>query len=170
MSRPPEPQYPDAASADAASADVARRRLREQGIVRVEPDGRIGVMLAPGEDVITVRRAVAFERRTGVQNPAEALVGDVYVTTARLVCLGRVRVEVPLAEIREAVVSSGALLLVIGDGRGLEIRTGDPCLLRVEIAAVREAARGAKAQSCPSLDAAGTPPGTPAPDPAATGG
>jgi hypothetical protein len=40
-------------------------------------------------------------------------------------------------------VSSGALRLVIGDGRGLEIRTRDPRVLRVEIAAVREAARGA---------------------------
>ncbi len=161
VTRPSAPEHPDPVSADEASADDARRRLREQGIVALEPDARIGVMLAPGERVVAVRRAVSLERRKDVHDPDQALHGDLYVTTARLVCLGQVPVDVPLSEIREAVVAAGSLRLVVGDGRGLEIRTGDPYLLRVEISAVREAARTTTAGSRPDHEArtAGEEPG-----------
>jgi hypothetical protein len=134
-------QPPERPPTDAASVDDARRRLREQGIVAIEPDERIGVMLGPGERVVAVRRAISIERRTEFKNPDVGLRGDLYVTTSRLVYLGLVPVEVPLADIREADVVTGALRLVVGDGRGMEIRIVDPDLLRVEIAAVREAAR-----------------------------
>ena len=84
------------------------------------------------------------------------------MTTSRLVCLGPVPVDVPLAEIREALVATGALRLVVGDGRGMEIRTDDPYLLRVEISAVREAARTTGAGTCPLSEArdAAQAPGT----------
>lgn len=114
----------------------------------VEPDERIGVMLAPGERVVAVRRAISIERRKEIRDPELAIRGDLYVTTNRLVYLGQVPFDVPLVEVREAVVAAGALRLVVGDGRGLEIRTGDPALLRVEISAAREAAR---------MEAAGPP-------------
>jgi hypothetical protein len=131
----------DRLSADEASADDARRRLRERGIVALEPDERIGVMLAPGEHVVAMRRSISIERRKGVHDPDQGVTADLYVTTARLVCLGAVPVDIPLCDIRDAFVAAGALRLVVGDGRGLEIRTLDPCVLRVEISAVREAAR-----------------------------
>ena len=115
----------------------------------IEPDDRIGVMLAPEEMVVAVRRSVTLERRTGWGEPGARMRGDLYVTTRRLVHLGRVRVEYALGEIREAVVAEGALRLVVGDSRGVEIEVSDPCLLRVEIAAVREAARAAAAQPDP---------------------
>ena len=153
VNRQAGPERPDPVSADEATADEARRRLRERGIVALEPDERIGVMLAPGERVVAVRRAISLERRKDVHDPGQALRGDLYVTTPRLVCLGPVPVDVPLAEIREAVVAAGALRLVVGDGRGLEIRTGDPYLLRVEISAVREAARTTAAGTCPFSEA-----------------
>jgi len=146
VSRRSDPEHPDVASADEASADDARRRLREQGIVALEPDERIGLMLAPGERVVAVRHAVSVERRKDYADPSQRLLGDLYVTTSRLVCLGRVPVEVALLDIREAVVAAGAVRLVVGDGNGVEIRTHDPRLLRVEIAAVREAARLAAAE------------------------
>ena len=69
------------------------------------------------------------------------MVGDLYVTSQRLVYLGRECVEYPLDEIRDAVdgrmpsASSSARRAVI------EIEVPDPRLLRVEIAAVRVAAR-----------------------------
>jgi hypothetical protein len=69
------------------------------------------------------------------------------VTTTRLVCLGQTAVQVPLRQIREAVVGASRLRLIIGDGRGLEIGTRDPYTLRVEIGAVREADRMASAIS-----------------------
>jgi hypothetical protein len=141
VGRPSDLEHRAVASVDATSADDARRRLREQGIVALEPDARIGVMLGPGERVVAVRHGVSIERRKDTRDPADGLLGDLYVTTSRLVYLGSVPVEVPLLEIREAVAAAGALRLVVGDGRGIEIRTSDPCVLRVEIAAVREAAR-----------------------------
>lgn len=131
----------DRASTDDALADDARRRLRDQGIVPVEPDERIGVMLAAGERVVAVRRGVSIERRKENRDPELGLRGDLYVTTHRLVCLGQVQVEVPLVAIREAVVAQGALRLIVGGGHGIEIRTADPKVLRVEIAAVRAGAR-----------------------------
>lgn len=141
MHRQSDPPRDDAVSADEASASEARRRLRAEGIVAIEPDERIGVLLAPGEQVFAVRRAVLLERRMDYHVAAEGLQGDLYVTTCRIVHLGKVPVEVPLVAIREAVVAAGALRLVVGDGRGVEIRTSDPWVLRVQIAAVREAAR-----------------------------
>ena len=111
---------------DEALADDARRRLRDEGIVPIEPDARIAVMLAPGERVISMRRDVSVERRKDNLDPEQRLRGDLYVTTRRLVYLGTVPVDVPLGEISEAVVANGALRLVVGCGRGIEIRTGDP--------------------------------------------
>jgi hypothetical protein len=127
---------------DESLADDARRRLRDEGIVPIEPDAPAAVMLAPGEQVISIRRNVSVERRKDVRDPERALRGDLYVTTRRLLCLGTVPVDLPLVEIREAVIANGALRLVVGSGRGVEIRTGDPHLLRVEVAAVRMAATG----------------------------
>jgi len=98
-------------------------------------------MLAPGERLVAVRRDVWLERRTGWRDPGAGLRGDFYVTTRRLVHLGRLPIEFSLCEIREAVVAERALRLVVGENRGVEIEVDDPRLLRVEIAAVREAAR-----------------------------
>jgi len=166
----PDREPLDRPSPDAASVDDARRRLREQGIVAIEPDERIGVMLAAGERVVAVRRAISIERRKDVRNPDLGLNGDLYVTTSRLVYLGYVPVEVPLTDIREADVTAGALRLVIGDGRGLEIRAADPQLLRVEISAVREAARtAARWDEAREAQAVAGSPGTPEPGPSEPG-
>jgi hypothetical protein len=131
----------DPASADEASADAARRRLRAHGIVPIEPDDCIRVILAPGELVAAIRRSVSLERRKERTEPQSRMVGDLYITTRRLVYLGRERVEYPLAEIQDAIEADGALRLIVGDRRGVEIEVSDPRLLRVEIGAVREAAR-----------------------------
>ncbi len=138
-----------ARATDEASADEARQRLREQGIVPIEPDERIGVLLCSDERVVAVRRAVSLERRTGWREPGGGLNGDFYVTTQRLIHLARVQVTYALGEVREAVVAGGALRLVVGESRGVEIDVGDPSSLRVEIAAAREAARAAAAPAGP---------------------
>ena len=144
----------DSASADEASADVARRRLRAHGIVPIEPDDRIRVMLAPGELVAAIRRSVSLERRKERTEPDSRMVGDLYVTTRRLVYLARERVEYQLAEIQDAIEADGILRLIVGDRRGVEIEVPDPRLLRVEIAAVREAARVAVADAAAVRDEA----------------
>lgn len=144
----------DEAAADEAAADDARWRLREQGIVPIEPDERIGIMLVPGERVVAVRRDVSLERRKGWHDPVEGLGGDLYVTTRRLVHVGRMPVEYPLAEIQEAEVATRALRLVVGAGRGVEIGVHDPRVLRVEIAAAREAASQSAAPAASAPEAA----------------
>lgn len=164
--RPPVPRDVAVAAesavraADEAAADETRRRLHEQGIVPIEPDDRIGVMLAPGERVVAVHRAVSLERRKGWLDPLGGLGGDLYVTTRRLIHFGRVPVEYSLCEIHEAVVATGALRLIVGDGRGVEIEVHDPRVLRVEIAAVREAARPLATDVVPETKArdGGAPP------------
>lgn len=126
---------------DEDRADETRRRLRAQGIVPIEPDERVGVMLRPDEQLVAVRHAVSLERRSGRSAPDHGLRGDLYVTTQRLLHVGRLRVECPLDEIREAIVGDDALLLVVNGYRGITLWVSDPRALRVEIAAVREAAR-----------------------------
>ena len=128
---------------DAARADEARRRLHEQGIVPIEPDDRIGVMLGPDELVLAVRRSASLDRRQIRRADDPGLCGDLYVTSRRLVHLGRSAVVYPLDEIREADIAVNQLLLVVGENRGVVIDVNDPCVLRVEIAAARAAARAA---------------------------
>jgi hypothetical protein len=132
------------AAADEASADAARQRLRREGIVPIEPDERIRVMLDPGEVVAAVRRSVSLERRID-RGQGDRMAGDLYVTTQRLLYLGPDQVEYRLADIEDAVVTDRSLRLTVGDHRGVEIELLDPRVLRVEIAAVREAARAAAA-------------------------
>ena len=110
----------------------------------IEPDERIGVLLGPGERLVAVRRSVALERRSDWRDLGSGPCGDLYVTTRRLVHLGSVSIEYPLDEIREAFVAAGALSLVVGEGRGVRIEIEDPHLLRVVIAAVREAVRSSE--------------------------
>jgi hypothetical protein len=65
------------------------------------------------------------------------LAGDLYVTSARLVHVGRTVLEYDLGAIREAVVSAERLLLILCDGVGVAVDVARPRLLRVEIAAAR---------------------------------
>lgn len=142
---------------DAAGADEARRRLHEQGLVPIEPDDRIGVMLAPGELVLAVRRSTSLDRRHVRRPDDPGLTGDLYVTSRRLVHLGRSAVVYPLDEIREADIAANQLLLVVGENRGVVIDVDDPCVLRVEIAAARAAARAADRSSPPPSAEGGQP-------------
>jgi len=127
---------------DEAAARDARERFRERDIEPLEPDGRIAELLAPGEDVLAVRRAALFDRREppigGSGRPTSpGLAGDLYVTSARLVLVGRTVLQYDLDAIREAVVSSERLLLTLCGGAGVTLAVDRPRLLRVEIGAAR---------------------------------
>ena len=126
---------------DEAAALVARDRYRDGSIEPIEPDERIAVLLVPGEELFAVRRSALLDRRepqVGARCPAyPGLAGDLYLTSTRLVHLGRFTMEYDLDAIREAVVSAEHLLLVLCDGTGLILDLDRPRLLRVEIAAAR---------------------------------
>ncbi len=131
---------------------MARNRLRERGIVAIEPDERIAALLAPDEVVVAVRPSVRLERRQSPRDAAGGLAGDLYITSQRLVHLGRLRVDYSLDEIRDAIDAPHALRLIVGEARGIEIDVEDPRALRVEIAAVRVAARAAAAAGAGSAE------------------
>lgn len=136
----PDTAHP-ARSADEVRAEDARRRLHAQGIVPIEPDERIGNLLERDELLYAVRRATSLERRQNPRGDDPGLRGDLYLTSRRLVHLGRTRVDYRLHEIRDAVVTAHRLVLVTDERRGVTIDVDDPRVLRVEIAAARAAAR-----------------------------
>ena len=67
--------------------------------------------------------------------------GDLYLTSVRLMLLGRHEVGFDLDGIDEVMVCGEQLLLVMRDGTGIALDVELPRLLRVEIAAARAAAR-----------------------------
>lgn len=131
------------AAADETAADEARGRYRTQPMAVLEADDRIAPLLVLGEDVVAVRRSAVLERRE-VPPGAEGsmgLAGDLYLTSRRLVLIGRRSVSFDLGEIAEAMLSGDQLLLVMRNGDGASLGVAQPRLLRVEIAAARASGR-----------------------------
>lgn len=132
---------PSHQAADEARAAEARGRLHTHGFVPIEPDPRIGVLLGRDEVLVAVRRGVSVNRRQPCPDEDRGVDGDLYVTSHRLVHLGRPAISYDLAAIREAVVVGDRLLLILDDGVGMAIVVDDPSHLRVEISAARAASR-----------------------------
>ncbi len=133
------------AAADEAEADEARARIRREGLPDLPPDERIAPLLQPGERVVAVRHAALLDRREPA--PGERLTpgvaGELYVTSRRLVLVGRLTLSLGLDAVADAVVSGGRLLLVLRDGHGVTLQAAGPRLLWVEIAAARAALKAA---------------------------
>ncbi len=132
------------AAADEAAADQARDYYRTLPMAPLDADARIGPLLAPDEAVVAVRHSAAIDRReSGLRSDAPAaLAGDLYLTTRRLVLVGRFTLSFELDVIEDAVLSGERLLLVMRDGRGASLDVAQPRLFRVEIATARAFARG----------------------------
>jgi len=132
------------AAADEAAADRARTCYRTRGMAPLDADARIGPLLAPDEAVVAVRHSAALDRReSGLRSGAPAaLAGGLYLTSRRLVLVGRLTLSFGLDEIEDAVLSGERLLLVMRDGRGASLDVAQPRLFRVEIATARAFARG----------------------------
>lgn len=130
------------AATDQATADEARLRYRRRGVGRIDADEQIGPILEPDEQLVAVRRSAVVDRpETPESSAALPGVADVYVTTRRLVLVGRDVYSFDLETVDEAVVSNERLLLFLCDGVGLVLKVDWPRLLRVEIAAARAARR-----------------------------
>lgn len=126
--------------ADEQAAVRARKSLRDGALPRLPPEPEIAALLDPGESVVEVRSAVIVERHVHDQ-PVETASGRLYLTTRRLVLVGRRTMSVPLAEIEELSLAAERLLVTLRDGTGLSYDAGSPRLLRVLVAAAVEAAR-----------------------------
>lgn len=130
------------ADADEVVAAEARLRYRAEGIAPLDPDDAIRPLLDEDEQALAVRRSAALDRREPPVNPYPAgVAGDLYVTSHRLLLVGRHTMTFDLADIADAVVSGERLLLVMDDGSGITLDVDQPRLLRVQIAAARAAAR-----------------------------
>lgn len=131
-------------STDEEAANEARDRYRDEAMARLGSDSQIAPLLVPGEDVLAVRRSATLDRRESRLGPTTpfALAGDLYLTSRRLVLVGRLTLSFDLDEIEDAVLSGERLLLVMRHGRGASLDVAQPRLFRVEIATARAFARG----------------------------
>jgi hypothetical protein len=136
-------------SRDLLEVDAARRRL-EDGFARLEPDADVAALLCDGEMLLAVRRDVTIQRigASGVRvaDGAATLRGELLVTSQRLVLVDPdarwwIRADLDAGAIREAIATTGLLLLLLDDGAGVAMRVPDPMVLRVELAAARRNVR-----------------------------
>lgn len=132
------------AQADETAADLARARYRTEPIATLAPDERIRPLLVPDERVVAIRRSARLERRqpTAGVRATRGLAGTLYVTSRRIVLLGRASLSFGLGTIQEVLLSGERLLVVLRDGQGLMLEVQKPRLLRVELAAARAAYTG----------------------------
>jgi hypothetical protein len=131
------------AAADQAAADEARVRFRREGLPVLAPDERIAPLLDPDECLVAIRHAALLDRREPSPGTrfTPGVAGDLYVTSRRLVLIGRLTLSVELEAIEDAVLSGERLLLVLHEGHGVALQVAQPRLLWVEIAAARASAR-----------------------------
>jgi hypothetical protein len=130
------------AVADEAEAAAARLRYRADRMVPIVPDGRILPLLEPAEAVLAMCPSAAIDRREPSSGGRPSgLAGNLYLTSNRLVLVGRLVVAVDLADIDDAVLSGERLLIAMRDGSGLTVDVEGPRLLRVQLAAARSALR-----------------------------
>jgi hypothetical protein len=132
-----------ARSKDEDAAAAARARYRVEPMTLLEPDAAIAPRLTCGESLLAIRRRALLERRhdpSGAVGPG--LEGDLYLTSRRLIHVGRPTLVFELDDIEEVITSGDRLLLVLRDGAGISIEVDQPRLLRVEISMARATARG----------------------------
>ncbi len=128
------------ALADEHAAIDLRQRLKSEPLPTIEPADDVAAMLAPDEQVITVRDAVVVERDRSGPSPEDRLIRLV-VTTARLILIGRAARSIPFDRIDEVSVAGEKVLVSLIDGEGLSLDAGGPRLLRLQIAAARSGIR-----------------------------
>ena len=125
---------------DEREAFEARARYRTDGLPTIEPDDVIADSIGPNELVFVVRPSTLVSshlRGDGTDDFA----GRLYVTSRRLILLGRTTLEVELDQIDELALAGERLLITLIDRTGLSIDTAQPRLLRVQIAAALTAGR-----------------------------
>jgi hypothetical protein len=125
---------------DEREAFEARGRYRTQGPPRLDPDPAVAERIRPGETVVSIRPSSVISRHLrgdGIDGHA----GRLYLTSQRLILLGRTDVEIGLDQIEELALAGERLLVTLKDGTGLSIDADRPRLLRVQIAAALTAGR-----------------------------
>ncbi len=140
---------------DEVAATEARRRYRTEPMASVSHDAALDGVLRPGEVVLAVRRAASVGHGTpAVDRLTRERMTDMFLTSERLVIGCERAISIELAEIVDAIVVRGRLVLILRDGSSVSLAVERPRVLRVEIATARVAARppasAAHPGPCPS--------------------
>jgi hypothetical protein len=125
---------------DEEAARLARERYREEGLPVLQPDSTIAPLLTDGETVIGWRPQAGV---SSIKANTHAVVrddGPLYVTSSRLLHLGRQTTSVPLVEIDELAMADNRILVTIAGLRGLMLDVELPRQFRVLLAAAKGAA------------------------------
>lgn len=121
------------AAADEADAALARERLKDGPLPRIEPDEHLVDHLTPGESVHDLRKRAIL--RTPGGESALGYGGSLYLTSRRLVHLGQVNVSVQLTDIVETSLAGERLLLTLPRGEGMALDVDRPRHFRTQMAA-----------------------------------
>jgi hypothetical protein len=114
------------------------------------PDARVEPLLDAGEAVLVSCHA---SRRCSVGAPKPGgLVGDLYLTSRRLLYLGGEPIVADLDRIDEVMLHGDGLVVSTTDGDSILLEVEEPRLLRVQIAAARIARR-----RCPATEPSASP-------------
>jgi hypothetical protein len=128
--------------ADPTTADGTRKLPGGEVMAELQPDSAIAPLLGEGERLLAVRRRAVLERRGRPEGDAAELAGDLYLTSTRLVFLGRVVHSFDLADLAEVILYGPGLLIVTRGGEGVRLEVDRPGPLRREIAVARSATGG----------------------------
>jgi len=124
---------------DEEAARHARERYREHGLPTLEADAEVGPHLQADERVLGYRADAALARVDDATTTAPREFGPLYVTSTRLLHLGRQATSVALAEMGELVMADDRMLITLGSVRGLMLDVAQPRQLRVLLAAAKAA-------------------------------
>ena len=125
-------------SADEQAADAERARLVDGALPDLRSPANGALRLTDGEVVHAIRHAALLEEG----HTPTPLGGDLYLTSNRLVHVGKSSRDISLDAIEESAVALERLLLLdLTDGSDLAIEVDQPRLLRVQLAAARANAR-----------------------------
>ncbi len=125
---------------DEIAADALREALRDGPIRAVPADETVSPLLQPDEQVLAARPSALLNPPAG--DPSlPGYGGALYLTSQRLLHVGRVLVATPLQQIREVSLAGERLLLTLDGGEGMSLETDQPRLLRVQISAAQRSLR-----------------------------
>lgn len=105
-------------------------------------------LLLPGERLVAHREAAIFDRRRPRRQHRP--VGDLYLTSARLLFAGLPMASIPLDSIEDAILVGDRIQLMIRGGVGVAIDVDRSRLLREQIASARATRR--EARNDPTVD------------------
>ena len=125
---------------DENAADALRLALRDGPMRPIPADGTVSPLLQPDEHVLATRVSAILNPPAG-EPAVPGYGGAMYVTTRRLLHVGRMLVAIPLSQVREVSLAGERLLLTLDGGDGMSLETDQPRLLRVQISAAQRSLR-----------------------------